>query len=204
MVFRLFPVLWLAVAAFLMPGPAGAAEQSPRNLVEGMNATLIQVMREADTLGYQGRYDRLAPVLMETFNFPLMASISVGREWRKLDEAQREILIAVFGRVSIATFAARFNGFNGERFQIISEDKAPRNSILVRNRLIKADGEAVEINYLLRSVQDEWRVVDVYLDGKYSELAIKRSEYGSVIKNQGFESLIRDLNEKIAELAADN
>jgi phospholipid transport system substrate-binding protein len=45
-------------------------------------------------------------------------------------------------------------------------------------------------------------VVDVFLDAKYSELAMKRSEYGSVIKNAGFDELIRRLDQKIADLAA--
>jgi phospholipid transport system substrate-binding protein len=47
-------------------------------------------------------------------------------------------------------------------------------------------------------------VIDVYLDGKYSELALKRSEYGSVIKNDGIQALIRRLDEKAAQLAAEN
>ena len=37
----------------------------------------------------------------------------------------------------------------------------------------------------------------------YSEMAMKRSEYGSVIKNAGFDELIRRLDEKIAKMAAE-
>ncbi len=73
----------------------------------------------------------------------------------------------------------------------------------MRNRLIKNNGEAVAINYLLKTAEGRWRVVDVFLDAKYSELAMKRSEYGSVIKNAGFDELIRRLDEKIAKLAAE-
>ena len=71
------------------------------------------------------------------------------------------------------------------------------------NRLIKNAGEAIEINYLLKTAKGRWRVVDVFLDAKYSELAMKRSEYRSVIKNAGFDELIRSLDQKIADLAAE-
>ena len=183
--------------------PAAAAEEAPSDIVGRLNAVLMEVMQQADELGFSGRYDRLAPVLSEAFNFSLMARISVGRHWRKLENSDRDRLVDVFGRLSIATFAARFDGYSGERFEVLGENPALRKAILVRNRLIKNDGEAVEINYLLKTAKGRWRVVDVFLDAKYSELAMKRSEYGSVIKNAGFDELIRRLDEKIAKLAAE-
>jgi phospholipid transport system substrate-binding protein len=205
--FRPFPLFLAAslVLSLCWPMPrAATAGEAPSDIVGRLNAALIQVMREADELGFDGRYDRLAPVLTEAFNFPLMARVSVGRHWRKLGDSDRERLVAAFGRMSITTFAARFDGYSGERFEVIGEEPAPRKAILVRNHLVKNDGDAVAINYLLKSAKGRWRVVDVFLDGKYSELAMKRSEYGSVIKNEGFEELIRSLEEKIADLAAAN
>jgi phospholipid transport system substrate-binding protein len=183
------------------PAPGSAAEEAPSDIVGRLNAALIEVMRSADELGFAGRYERLAPVLSEAFDFPLMARVSVGRHWRKLQDSDRERLVDAFGRMSIATFAARFDGYSGERFEVLGEEPAPREAVLVRNRLLKNDGEAVEINYLLKAAKGRWRVVDVFLDAKYSELAMKRSEYTSVIKNAGFEGLLRSLDEKIAELA---
>ena len=205
MISRPFP-LFLAAGLVLclcwpLP-PATAAEEAPSDIVGRLNAVLMEVMQQADGLGFSGRYDRLAPVLSAAFDFPLMARISVGRHWRKLDDSDRDRLVDAFGRMSIATFAARFDGYSGERFEVLGEKPAPRKAILVRNRLIKNDGDSVEINYLLKTAEGRWRVVDVFLDAKYSELAMKRSEYGSVIKNAGFDELIRRLDQKIADLAA--
>ena len=200
--FPLFPAAGLVLCLCWPLPPAAAAEEAPSDIVGRLNAVLMEVMQQADALGFSGRYDRLAPVLSEAFNFPLMARISVGRHWRKLEDSDRDRLVDAFGRMSIATFAARFDGYSGERFEVLGEKPAPRKAILVRNRLIKNDGEAVEINYLLKPAQGRWRVVDVFLDAKYSELAMKRSEYGAVIKNAGFDELIRSLDQKIADLAA--
>ncbi len=201
---RLFP-LFLAIVVPLAlswsPPRASAAEEAPSDIVKRLNTAVIAVMREADELGFAGRYDRLAPILTAAFDFPLMARVSVGRYWRKLADSDRERLVDAFGRMSIATFADRFDGYSGERFEIIGEAPAPRKSILVRNHLVKNDGGVVAINYLLKRSEMRWRVTDVILDAKFSELAIKRSEYGSVIKNEGFGELIRRLNEKIADLA---
>ena len=196
-----FVLLALMLAApWTAPSPA-VAEERPQAIVARLNTALIGVMREADTLGYEGRFVRLAPLLEEIFDFSRMAGISVGRHWRKLDGAQREQLVETFRRMSIATYAARFNGFSGEQFQILGEEQAPRKAVLVRNRLVKSDGKAVEIDYLLRPGTNGWRVVDVFLDAKYSELAMKRSEYSSVFDREGFEGLVNILEAKIAKLA---
>ncbi len=199
MAFRLLAVFLLV--GFFGAGAARAAEPTPSEIVERLNVVLIEVMRGAETLGFQGRYQRLAPVLTAAFDFRVMARISAGRHWRALDAATRGRFVTAFGTLSIATYAARFDGYGGERFEVLGEAPGRRKTVLVRNQLVKRDGEAVAIDYLLKASKGRWRVVDVFLDGKYSELALKRSEYGAVIKNHGIEVLIQSLDEKAAELA---
>ena len=109
-----------------------------------------------------------------------------------------------FTRLSVATFASRFKGYSGERFEIIGEKEQPRGAILVLNDLIKSDGGTVAINYLMRKgrTSGEWRIVDVYLDAKFSELATKRSEFTSAFKREGFRGLLTIIEQKIAGLAS--
>lgn len=202
MTIRIFALIALVVLVLGAPASARTDDlASPTATVERLNDALIDVMRNAKTLGYGGRFTRLAPILRETFNFRIMAGISVGRYWRKLNAAQRDRLATSFGDMSIATFAARFDGYSGEHFEIVGEEPARRKAVLVRNRLIKSNGEAVEINYLLKRSNSSWRAVDIYLDAKYSELAIKRSEYSSVIAKDGLDGLIRRIQAKLDELA---
>lgn len=183
--------------------PAGAVDTpSPSQVVARLNVVLLDAMKNAEQLGYQGRYERLAPVLSETFNFPVMARVSVGRHWSKLSAAQREQLVDTFSRMSIATFAARFNGYSGERMEILGEEAGLRQAVLVRNQLVKSDGEIIPLHYLMRKSEAGWLAVDVHLDAKFSEVATKRAEYTSVIDREGFDALIAGLERKIADLAS--
>ena len=52
-----------------------------------------------------------------------------------------------------------------------------------------------------RRVEDRWRIIDVYLNGTISELALRRSEYSSLIKREGFASLLAALDKRIDDLA---
>ena len=47
---------------------AAAPASPPVQVVEKLHAALLGVMKDAEELGYQGRYDRLAPVLKETYD----------------------------------------------------------------------------------------------------------------------------------------
>ncbi len=76
--------------------------------------------------------------------------------------------------------------------------------MLVENAIIQSSGERVGIDYLLRPVDGEWRIFDIYLDSRYSELATRRSEYVSILDGEGFEGLMRTLEDKIAELSRDS
>lgn len=191
-------VILVAVGAVSAPSQAN---DSASDAVQRLNATLLEVMQNADTLGFQGRYETLAPVLVEVFNFPVMASKSVGtRQWRGLDTDQKKELTQAFGRLSVATFASRFDGWGGEQFQVSGERELGKD-ILVFNELVKQSGEAISINYVVRNFEGRHRIIDVYLDGKYSELALKRSEYGSVIRREGLTGLIAALEQKIEQYA---
>ena len=44
-------------------------------------------------------------------------------------------------------------------------------------------------------------MIDVYLNGTVSELALRRSEYSTVLKRDGFEKLIETIDDKTQEIA---
>lgn len=176
--------------------PASSAS-TPSERVAGLNATLLNVMQNASDLGYRGRYDKLQPVMTGLYNFKLMSRVAVGAYWKGLEDAKREQLIDAFSRMSIATYAARFDGYSGEKFEVVSSEKSVRDTMLVKTDLIKSDGTPVALNYLMRTLDGEWRIIDVFLDGRFSELARLRADYTAVIKREGFESLISTIEAKI-------
>jgi phospholipid transport system substrate-binding protein len=66
----------------------------------------------------------------------------------------------------------------------------------VRSRIIKADGEPVKVDYAMRRAGDGWLISDIYLDSAISEVATRRSEFATILRNEGFDGLIAALNRK--------
>lgn len=190
------------VALVLLTGPLPSQAATARSVVETMNDALLEVMRSADELGYPGRYARLEPVLRASFNFPFMTRIAVGRDWSGLSEAQRAHLVDLFTQMSIANFAARFDGYAGERFEIVAEAPGPRDAVVVQCQIVRPADEPVGLDYVLRPFDDGWRIIDVLLDARFSELARQRAEFAAVLQGGGYHDLVRTLEQKIDELAS--
>lgn len=195
----------LLVAAWLVLPTPGIAEEggtpAPERAeaaIERLHDVLLATMREAEELGFQGRLERIRPAVTELYDFGFMAEKSVGLGWRQLDAPAREQLIDAFSQLAIATYAARFDGWNGERFETLGFQAATHGTLLVRSQILRGNGETVALDYRLRPVAGEWRVIDVFLNGTVSELALRRAEYSGVLRREGFDGLLRALEEKIA------
>jgi phospholipid transport system substrate-binding protein len=199
------------LALILLQAPVSAGETAPASepqateavaTVEQLHAVLIEVMKEAEPLGYQGRYDRLSPTLQELFDLPFMAEKSVGRHWKTASPEEQKAIVQTFIRYTIANYAGRFRGYSGQHFETLAEEPSARGTRMVRTRLVDPNDDDVNLDYRLRTTGGEWKIVDVYLDGTVSELALRRSEYSSLIKRDGLKALLAALDERIDELAS--
>jgi phospholipid transport system substrate-binding protein len=191
---------WAALVALLQLGAAPEGK-TPDQVVEALQACLTDVMKNAESLGFEGRVERLHPVLPDVFDLAFMAEKSVGRHWKTASPEEQQRLVSTFTRYVIANYAGRFTGWNGQEFEILGDEPSARETILVRTRLVDPNAEDVKLDYRLRKTEKSgWKIIDVYLDGTVSELALRRSEYSSLIKRDGFEALLAALDERIETL----
>jgi hypothetical protein len=65
---------------------------------------------------------------------------------------------------------------------------------MVRSQIIKANGEPVKVDYVMRRNGEGWLISDIYLDGAISEVATRRSEFAAILKNDGIDGLNAALN----------
>ena len=196
-------IVGMNLALALSATPASAADSTPWiDVVERLHAAAIDVMKQADTLGYAGRAERLASVLDRNLDLRFMAEKSVGRYWGKASEEMQERLLKTFRSYIIATYAGRFDGYSGQRFETLNEEPALRDTRLVRTRITAPDEDPIALDYRLWQTNGSWKIVDVYLNGTVSELGLRRSEYTAIIKRDGMEVLLEALEEKVARLAS--
>lgn len=187
---------WIVVAVLWAAVAAAAEPQGPAEVVERLHGTLLEVMKDAHELGYEGRYAKLDPVVRQAFDLRDIVRIAVGSHWGKLSEEDRELLVDTFSRLSVATYASRFDGYSGETFTLDGVEDLKRGRKLVRSGLVKPSGEKIRFDYVLQPEGDGWKIVNVVVDG-VSDLSLKRAQYTATLEAKGFAGLLDELKDKI-------
>ena len=175
--------------------PVHAATASSGDTVQGLYDALLSTMKNGRTLGLSGRFTQLEPVIRRSFDIPTMARLSVGSSWATLSEAQRQQVTESFARYISAIYADRFDSYAGQKLQVTGEQPSA-GGVMVKSQIVKANGEPVKVDYLMRRNGDGWLISDIYLDGAISEVATRRSEFGAILRADGVDGLIAALNRK--------
>ncbi len=188
-----FMLFLLAAPQILAAGETGSAA---KQVVEKFQAELINVMKNGKKLGYTGRYEKLFNSVSTSHDLTKMARVIVGKEWEKLSEEQQKKLVDTINRWSVAEYAHNFKDYTGESFVFDSEEETPRGGVVVHSHLVIPDEKEVKFDYMLKGTADTWRIIDIIANG-VSNLALRRSEYTSILQNEGFDALITKINGKI-------
>jgi phospholipid transport system substrate-binding protein len=182
-----------ASPAMAVPGPG------PSAIIQGFYGELLDTMKQAAALGVKGRYQKLEPVIFKTCDVPFMAKLTIGSSWAGLTSEKKQEAAKAYGRYLTAVYATRFDGYSGEKFEVLGEEKI-RRGLLVKSRIIKSDGEPVTINYMVHDNEIGWQIRDVYETGTISELATQRSDFSQILRTGGIDGLIAALNKKADDL----
>ncbi|HWA62338.1 MAG TPA: ABC transporter substrate-binding protein [Caulobacteraceae bacterium] len=188
----IFAVLTAAFAA-TAPLAAHATQSDPAAArIETFDSALLDTMKNAKSLGVQGRYRRMAPAVEAAYDLPTMTRFAVGPAWDKFTPAQQQQMIAAFTRLSVANYAHNFDGWSGESF-VIDGVQARGADKIVTTRMVRPNAAPVSLIYRMRQAGGGWKIIDVYY-GAISQLTTRRSDFAGPAA-KGAPSLIAHVNQ---------
>lgn len=186
----------------LMVTPAAGQSSSPRQVIDTLHVLLGETLRNAKSLGIDGRYQKLDPQLGQIYNFERMISVAAGSAWTAGVPEQREQLLQAFSHWSAMTYASRFNAYTGETFEVTGERPGPRETVFVDTRINRPSEGPVTITYVMAQNSGNWRIVDVLLQGSISQLAQQRNDFSAILREGGLPKLTEALNAKTEQMRA--
>ena len=178
----------------------GDGPDDPTRCVEALHAGLIEAMQRSDELDFEARYALLEPVVVSTYDLPRMARASLGRGWKALAEPDRDGWRTLIESHVVATYASRFVGYTGERFETLGVRRTGKRTVLVETNLLSPGEKPISFVYRVGRTERGWRILDVYFDGEVSELALRRAQYSALLEREGYPRLRDKLVEKVAAL----
>ncbi|TAN56100.1 MAG: organic solvent ABC transporter [Magnetospirillum sp.] len=195
---RFLASLLVFVLAIGLPGLAwaGAAEQ----VIQTFSDRLLDVMKNGPKLGFKGRADKLRPAVSEVYDMASMTKSTLGAAAAKLTAEEAAKLTTTYTAFSVATYAAQFDDWGGERFDVGEQRPSTGGAIIVPSWIVPKTGDPTQIDYVMREVDGRWKVVDVLYDGTVSQVAVRRSEFVSIFRAKGFAGLIETIEKQTAAL----
>ena len=206
---KLVRILVLILALAVNAAVSAAEIPSPTKVIENFHAVLLRVMKEAKSLAAKERYTKLEPAIVTAFDLGFMIRVASGTAWRKASDEHKSQLTEAFRRMSIATYAFRFKGYSGQRFETLKISEGPRRPKLIHTQIVSPPKnkekreQVVKLTYVTKQFNGKWKIVDVLLDGGISELSVKHSEYRTTLKTKGAGRLATILDKKADQLIAD-
>jgi phospholipid transport system substrate-binding protein len=161
---------------------------------------LMPTIQQAGRLTVRERDKRFGPAITGAFDLATMTRLAVGPAWKSFSGTQQAAVQAAFTRFIVADYASQINDYSGESF-VVDPQTSPVSrgeGEIVKTRLLQPGGRTVKINYLMRG----GRVIDVYLNGTVSDLAVRRDEFASIITSGGADGLIKRLQDRTQTLLA--
>jgi phospholipid transport system substrate-binding protein len=200
MVKQKFLIAVLAMLLGLQPAVLRAADTATDPAVrqiESFYSALLDAMKRGEQLGLQGRNRLLTPVTEDIFDLAAMAQLSVGPSWPSLSESEKRGIVEAFKRMTIASYAKNFAKFTGEQFLVEPLVKTRNSDKIVESKLLSLDSSSVPFNYRMHLVGDKWKIVDIYLNGYVSQLALRRADFSSTIASSGASGLVKKINDMV-------
>ncbi len=189
----------LAAGETAVPGtPARAADGGQVQHAAGPATQVVAQLHAGleqlggDSLAGRTLGKALESLLDMTHDMEYITRLVLGRIGRDVSEAQRLEFQRAFRALSVANYASRLPSLTGQKLRIEGEREASFSQRQVDTVLQGKDGKQIELTYLLREREGQWRIINILADG-VSDLALRRAEYARLMEQSGFDGLVSEI-----------
>ena len=145
-------------------------------------------------------YDMVNQLIIPRFDFVSMSKWVLGKHWKQASEEQRSEFIIQFKELLVRTYARALLEYSGQEIKYFPVEQNPESNLaVVKTELTSTSSAQLPILYRMHQKNEEWKVVDVSVDG-VSLVTTYRGSFATQIKKNGFDSLLNELSKKNARL----
>ncbi len=191
---KFFFLLLLGLLISARGGTPALAEEAPAARVRSMLDEVMAIQTDPRLEGPSNREQRRAAikkVIARNFYFDAMAQQALGPYWEKVSPAEKSEFKKVFQDLFQESYTKLVLDFlKREKVLYNSEELEPVRA-QIKTTLVRVN-EEISVDYSLQSVQGQWLVDDVSIDG-VSIVRNYRQSFTRVVQTESFKSLLQKL-----------
>jgi phospholipid transport system substrate-binding protein len=134
--------------------------------------------------------------ILPNFDFEKVARLVLGRAWRSASDDQKKGFIIEFRTLLLKTYAVALSKYKNQKIEFKPTRMSDSDEIvIVKSEIIQSVAQPIRVNYALSKSTGKWLVFDIVIEG-VSLVTNYRSQFSSVIKKNGMDTLIKRLAKK--------
>ena len=134
--------------------------------------------------------------ILPNFDFEKVARLVLGRAWRSASDDQKKGFIIEFRTLLLKTYAVALSKYKNQKIKFKPTRMSDTDEIvIVKSEIIQNGAQPIRVNYALSKRTGKWLVFDIVIEG-VSLVTNYRSQFSSVIKKNGIDTLIKRLAKK--------
>jgi len=139
--------------------------------------------------------DKLRVIYVNMFDEVELSRRSLGLNWNKLNNNQRQEFVKLFEQVLEKAYADKILAYTNEKIEFTKESMISGNLAEVRTRVITASKE-IPISYRVISKDGAWKVYDVVIEN-VSLVQNYRTQFNDILAKNTPEQLLEILRKKV-------
>jgi phospholipid transport system substrate-binding protein len=191
----------LALCFFALSSLGQAQAPGPEELVKRIIDDVMGAIHTDRQLaeGDREKALRLAEEkILPHLDFEEATRLAASRAWPQASAEQRRKLVNEFRSMLVRTYTNAIGAYGGQQMKLLpSRTKGGADEATVRCQFIRTGGRPLQVAYEMRRTDGAWKIYDINVEGMSMVLAY-RSEFDSIIKQEGVDGLIRRLAQKNA------
>jgi len=128
------------------------------------------------------------------FDFTAMSKATLGKNWGKLDQDQRQEFIRLLKSMLENAYISKMLGYTDEKTVFIKERVLTDTRVEVQSNLITRNAE-IPMHYRMLRINNQWKVYDVIIES-VSLIKNYRSQFREILARQSPEELLQIMRKK--------
>jgi len=193
-------LIWSLIFIFLIAVPLSVYAATATDAVKGEVDKILTKLRDPafKELPREEKITGIREIINEIFDWTELSKRTLGRNWKKFNDAQQKEFIHLFSRLLEEVYADRLLAYSDEQVVFEKETELKKGQVEVASHIRTADGKKIPLDYRLTDKSGRWKVYDVVIEG-VSMVKNYRSQFKDMLSKNSPADLINTLKKKTGE-----
>jgi phospholipid transport system substrate-binding protein len=147
------------------------------------------------------KYSKIIKTSESMFDFTLMAKLSLGKNWRKLDKAQQTEFVGLYKTKMQNSYASKIDNFTNSKVKIKFAKQLKPNKVVIYSSIEDNKKNSFDVDFKFHKPKikydskEIWLVYDVLIKG-VSIIKSDRAQFGAILNRGAVDNLMDKMREQ--------